>query len=357
MAKKKKDFSIIINIVFVALFIAACIFVYKIFGLRDINSLENKTAKIIQEKTEQQVQMPETPQVEQPKAELPPFKKYHYKVTYAVNIRGSVKNLEIKAPVATDEKEKQYITDFSMSIQPKRLYNDGVNTIAEYFFDSISDQNLIFTFEGNAEVRNYDIKTAEILDKNISPEKDLSKYLQPELYIESDDPFIKSIADKIGGNTTEEIVQNIYEYEQKNIKYTVIPGTLGAKKTLQAHAGKCSEFSAAMVALCRAKNIPARIVIGFFAREQDQPHDWVEVYYDKYGWVMYDPTAQPTIINHYDPNGRFIKKEVRYDLQKDINYISSGRNTFQPFYMTYSSPSGKSGSASMTRTVEIHPVD
>lgn len=357
MAKNKQDFSIVINIIFVALFVAACIFAYKIFGLRDINSLENKTAKIIHEKTEQQLQVTTQPQEEQQKEELPPFKKYKYKVTYAVNIRGSVKNLEINVPVTADEKERQYITDFSMSMQPKRLFNDGVNTIAEYYFDNISDQNLIFTFEGTAETRNYNIKTAKILQKNLTPEKDLSKYLEPELYIESNDPLIKSIANKISGNTTEEIVQNIYEYEQKNIKYTVIPGTLGAKKTLQARAGKCSEFSAVMAALCRAKNIPARVVIGFFARENDQPHDWVEVYYDKYGWVMYDPTAQPTVVSTYNEHGQLVKRETRYDLQKDINYITVGRNTFLPFYMTYSTANGKQGSASMTRTVEIYPVN
>ena len=356
MAKNKQNLSIIINVIFLALFIAACIFAYKIFGLRDINSIENKTAKIIQEKTEHQIQIPDNIQIEQPKAELPPFKKYKFKVTYNVSIRGSIKELDINAPIPVDEKERQYITDFSMSLKPERLYNDGVSTIAEYHLQNISDQNIPITFEGTAEVRNYDINTAKILDKNITPEKDLSKYLLPEPYIESDSPFIKSIANKITGNTTEEIIQNIYEYEQKNIKYTVILGTLGAEKALKAKAGKCSEFSAIMVALCRAKSIPARIVIGFFARENDQPHDWVEVYYDKYGWVMYDPTAQPTIINMYDENGRFVKKEVRYDLQKDINYISTGRNTFRPFYMTFRT-ADKPGSASLTRTVEIHPID
>jgi len=357
MANKKKDFSIIINIVFVALFITACIFVYKIFGIRDVNSLEDKTAKIIHEKTEQQIQVPVAVQEKKQTIELPKFKKYKFKITYEVNIRGRLKDIEIKAPISVDEKERQYITDFSMSIQPTRLFNDDTSTIAEYHFENIADQNIPFVFEGVAEVRNYDINTAKILNKNFMPEKDLSKYLKPELYIESDDPLVKSVANKISGNSTEEILQNIYEYEQKNIKYTVIPGTLGAKKTLQSKVGKCSEYAAVMVALCRAKNIPARIVIGFFARENDQPHDWVEVYYDKYGWVMYDPTAQPTIINIYDANGKFVKKEVRYDIRNDINYISTGRNTFQPFYMTYNTTSNMPGNAGMTRSIEIHPIN
>jgi len=46
-----------------------------------------------------------------------------------------------------------------------------------------------------------------------------------------------------------------------------------------------------MVALCRAKGIPARSVYGYVTNYYNTTrHAWVEVYSKKYGWVPFDPT-------------------------------------------------------------------
>ncbi len=46
-----------------------------------------------------------------------------------------------------------------------------------------------------------------------------------------------------------------------------------------------------MVALLRARGVPARHVIGFTREGQDTPkHSWVEVWLDERGWVAFDPT-------------------------------------------------------------------
>ncbi len=58
------------------------------------------------------------------------------------------------------------------------------------------------------------------------------------------------------------------------MNYTVSYSVAGAKKALQTKQGKCSEYAALMVALCKAKKI--------------SQHNCVEVYYNKYGRVMYD---------------------------------------------------------------------
>ncbi len=357
MAKKhKQDYSIIVNILFVAIFIAAGIFVYKVFGIKDINSIKDNASKVIQEKNEQQLQLP-AKQAETPKEPAMPFKKFKYKFTFDVGIQGAVKNLEITVPVSSDEQERQYISDTKMSFQPTRLYNDGVSTFAEYKFDNVSDQHIKLDFEGVANVRTYNIVTAKILNKNFAPEKDLTRYLQPEPYIESDDPYIKNIASKIKGDTREQIVQQIYEYEQKNIKYTLIPYIMGAKKTLKEKQGKCSEYAAVMVALCRAKNIPARIVMGYFARDNNQQHDWVEVYYDEYGWVMYDPT-QKNIHTVKDANGRVIKEAQDFEIKDlGIYYISTGRNSFKPIELFYNVSPPQNGQATLTRSVTVEPLE
>lgn len=364
-ANKKADYSVIVNIIFVLLFAGFMLFIYALIGMGNV---KDKAEKIVNEKVNEKVQVPEKLKDEikkEPKENgeipmfAPPFKKYKYVITFDINVKDKISDLKLNIPVSTDEKDKQYITNTSVSIKPDRIYNDGPSTYYEYNFPSAQNQNIRITFEGIAKVRNYTIGTAKLLNKNISPEKDLTQYLIPEPYIESNDEYIKSIADKIKGDTKEEILKNIYIYGQKRIKYVLVPTIYGAKKAIKMRSGKCAEYAATMVALCRAKNIPARVVMGYFARKDNQQHDWVEVYFDEYGWVMYDPTAKPTVIRHKDTLGTVVKQEIRYDVNHDdINYIATGRNSFKSFEMNYNLvPGTKEEPPVVQRIINIEPVE
>jgi transglutaminase-like putative cysteine protease len=66
-------------------------------------------------------------------------------------------------------------------------------------------------------------------------------------------------------------------------------------------AGHCEYFASAMVLLVRANGIPARLVNGFAGGHanpiggfveltRSDAHAWVEVHYERAGWVRYDPT-------------------------------------------------------------------
>ena len=65
--------------------------------------------------------------------------------------------------------------------------------------------------------------------------------------------------------------------------------------------GHCEYFATSMVMLLRSIGIPARIVNGFYSAEwnnialaftvrQRDAHSWVEVYFDNYGWMTFEPT-------------------------------------------------------------------
>lgn len=67
-------------------------------------------------------------------------------------------------------------------------------------------------------------------------------------------------------------------------------------------AGHCEYFASAMVLLCRAADIPARLVVGFKGGEYDRKsmmfivrqkhaHAWVEVKLASAGWTWFDPTT------------------------------------------------------------------
>ncbi len=350
MDGKKTYFSIIFNIIFLAVFIAILTGLYFISGKKNVSQIVESTENVYLEKTNQMSVLP----VQSEDPQVSGFEKYSYKYTYKINVAGRIKNLTFKVPIPYDEAEKQYITESSFSIKPVRIYNEDSNTIAEFVLENLNNQSIEIELRGIAGIRTYDYQTASKINKNNSPEKDLTKYITPSPLIESNDNLIKSAASKIKGNSREEIVNNIYNYVVTNINYAVIPGTLGAKKALEMKKGKCSEYSALMTALCRAKNIPARVVTGQLVREGETKHNWVEVYYDKYGWVAYEPTERPTVVTTYNQNGEVIKQERRIEAEKaNAKYIASAKNQFKPWILTYSVSEQSYGTASVDEKFEI----
>lgn len=355
MKKKKKkniDYTPLLHIIIVILIIVIAVAIFCIAGQNNVNKMVKNTENMYKEKIED-TQKITADNVLNKQKPIPGFERYSFKYIYTMNVQGEVKNLTFKLPVPSDEYEKQYIYSFKLSPTPTRTYHDGVNNIAEYTLPRVSSGKYNITVEGIANLRTYDLLTAKKLNKNISKDKDVSRYLKSSFLIESDDAAIKRIAKSIKGDTQEEIVKNIYEYTQRTIKYKPIPKDIGAKEALKIKQGKCSEFSAVMIALCRARNIPARLVCGNIARASQQKHSWVEVYFDKYGWVAYDPTTEGTLVNIYK-DGKLVKQEVRINSNKaDFKYIASNRNDFSPWFISYSTAGNTNGTISVNENIQI----
>lgn len=66
--------------------------------------------------------------------------------------------------------------------------------------------------------------------------------------------------------------------------------------------GYCAYYASAMAVLLRAAGIPARVAVGFaqgtfdatlnaYLVVESDAHAWVEVYFPRYGWVEFEPTA------------------------------------------------------------------
>jgi len=76
--------------------------------------------------------------------------------------------------------------------------------------------------------------------------------------------------------------------------------------------GYCDYYASAMVVMCRAVGIPARVAHGYASGEYDpasdsyrvrqlDAHAWPEVYFPAYGWIEFEPTAsQPAILRPED---------------------------------------------------------
>lgn len=82
----------------------------------------------------------------------------------------------------------------------------------------------------------------------------------------------------------------------------VPPGNTGNPLTdfLANKQGFCEQYASTMAVMLRTLNIPTRVAVGFTQGERqadgsylittNDAHAWVEVKFDKYGWVRFDPT-------------------------------------------------------------------
>lgn len=354
--KSKKQSGSIFPILIMLLAIGALVYAFFFTEAPKQNVNQNKieTKKIEKNMVPKKVVETTIPKHTQIYAPHIPFSEYKFKYTYDINVKGTLKSLDFKMYIPRDEANKHTVKISSISQKPTKYYSASTGYIAEYNFEDISNKTISISFAGVLKTRTYDLTLAKAINKNLTPETDLSPYLRPEKYIESNDRSIVEMANTIGGKSQEEIVDNIYKYVQRRLKYKIMPN-IGAKEALRIGHGKCSEFAAAMVALCRAKKIPARIVAGDFMRTYNTPHAWVEVYYDKYGWVMYDATNFSNNVV-YRNGKRVAVQNTSNSANITNNYMVLRRNDIENRALEYYYTKNQTGSATLSKKFEIEKI-
>jgi transglutaminase-like putative cysteine protease len=189
--------------------------------------------------------------------------------------------------------DRQRILGVKYSPKPSRIFNRNGNRYAEFVFVKPGRQKKV-QITIKAELLRFDLFTARQNGGNDGYEDGgFRDFLRHERYIEKDHADIQEIAGLIDGGTQIETVKNIYDYVIDNIEYTSHKGKdWGAVKALQWKKGDCTEYVDLFVALCRAKDIPARFVAGYTLRFDDvsPKHNWAEVFLEDYGWIPFDPS-------------------------------------------------------------------
>jgi transglutaminase-like putative cysteine protease len=116
-----------------------------------------------------------------------------------------------------------------------------------------------------------------------------------------------------GAETQWQVVARVMRYlrDEDRFRYTTDVGPPGpfplVDFLLRTHAGYCQHFAGAAALLLRLAGVPARMVAGFapgvrsggrFKVRDLDAHDWIEVYFEGYGWVPFNPTpaAAPAAI-------------------------------------------------------------
>jgi protein-glutamine gamma-glutamyltransferase len=112
-----------------------------------------------------------------------------------------------------------------------------------------------------------------------------------------------------GATTQWDMVTRVHRYllDGDRFRYTTnVPAAGGSAGhpvvdfLLRDHAGYCQHVAGAAALLLRLAGVPARVVVGFatgvrqrdgrFQVRDSDAHAWIEVYFQGYGWVAFNPT-------------------------------------------------------------------
>jgi transglutaminase-like putative cysteine protease len=126
---------------------------------------------------------------------------------------------------------------------------------------------------------------------------DLSSYLRPELFIESDAPEIVAEARKAaaGADAPRLVSERLTRYVHALLDKKPTVSLPSAREVLRTKVGDCNEHTALYVAMARALGVPARIAVGLvYLRGGFYYHAWPEVYIQEGRagglWLPVDPT-------------------------------------------------------------------
>ena len=202
---------------------------------------------------------------------------------------------------------RQEIVEYKYNITPKYLIKaPDDELLAKWEQLSFSDavKEGIET-EVRLKITIYDLKTAKRKPVINKDDIDTLKYLKNEENFQVESKQLQEAAASILGTTREEIVQDIFDFVTFRLDYKIfLEQDRGAKKALVQGEGDCTEYSELMVALCRARGIPARIQMGLVLKKNGEVgyHNWVEVFFEQFGWVSFDPTAAdaPNAVTTFD---------------------------------------------------------
>lgn len=127
---------------------------------------------------------------------------------------------------------------------------------------------------------------------NVTLKDEYSTYLYPNAYVHftANSAAVKKGQELAAGTDTDlDVVENVYHYVTKNIKYdydkaeTVESGYVpDVDDTLATGTGICFDYASLMGAMLRSQGIPTRLEIGYAGTEY---HAWISVYTKETGWI------------------------------------------------------------------------
>jgi transglutaminase-like putative cysteine protease len=213
---------------------------------------------------------------------------------YRINGKQNTHQVILTALVPKSIETRQKILKVKYSPRLEREFEEKGNKYARFVLNKPAGLQVV-TIDVEAELYRYDLTVTAGRRPSQAENKDrLKPWLAHEKFIEKDAPEIKAAANTIDGVDELDTLRTIMAYVQEKVRYSGFDDTdHGALWALENGKGDCTEFSDLFAALCRAKNIPARVWEGYLINNPDKvrtaKHIRVEVYTRKYGWLPFDP--------------------------------------------------------------------
>lgn len=167
----------------------------------------------------------------------------------------------------------------------------------EIELDEFGNQALVFKLDRlsplSSQIVNITVSLQLANGPQVLARFDEKPFLLAEPNIEVDSPIVKSLAEKLGSTTSDEI-NSIASWVNKNITdIGYVSEDRGALYAITDKKGDCTEFSSAFVALARASEIPSRMIGGFVLEHSgklhaENYHNWSEFLRDE-AWHIADP--------------------------------------------------------------------
>ena len=215
-----------------------------------------------------------------------------YIARYRFHSLGETKGIHFICLIPQNIEKVQKVINIEYSMPPERVFTKDGNRYAEFNIESVGKSTKLI-INVDMEVYQYDFETIKQNPRLNKETIDPEIYLKEEKYISLSDNLIRTVAPRLKGSDTLSTLTNIHKFIQNNLTYEVTNRSIGADKVFKNKKGDCVEYSDLFVSLCRANNIPSRVVTGFVTHYKKNPkHAWAEVYSNKYGWIRFEPTTK-----------------------------------------------------------------
>ncbi|GAB7003743.1 DUF3488 and transglutaminase-like domain-containing protein [Nocardioides sp. AN3] len=191
-----------------------------------------------------------------------------------------------------------------------------IHAAGDWRFDTRTMDFLAGPHQSSAAGMNYrmtavslDLSTADLVDAQASPGTVGTSYLDlPKDFPQSARTLAKEVTASADGDFAKAVaLQNWFRRDggfiyDDSVAIGSSPGDLESflSTSNDGRRGYCQQFAAAMAAMARALNIPARVAIGFLTPEKIGPtryeysthdmHAWPELFFSGAGWVRFEPT-------------------------------------------------------------------
>ncbi len=223
------------------------------------------------------------------------------------------------------EQEQLTVLPDRPSVTNAERYPKRITAEQEYFILNFDPSSLIAinypveitpltNWDGSSFLRNYravsdaiELPSWDLMDAGMLPMSDRLYSFYTEY---GDDEAIRELAEEVteGLDLYYDKVMAIMYYLRDNYYYSLKPGVAVDGNQLDyflfdSKKGYCSYFAFSMALMCRSLGIPARVAAGFYIDPQsgilnvypvraDMAHAWVEVPFEQFGWVEFDPTSE-----------------------------------------------------------------